>query len=283
MRSLITPLLSMFVPQAIKERPSPELPAHCSSGLRDLVGRCLLKDPALRPSARELLGHPLLAQLSLDDGDAIVQPQQPQEPETPSLDGNELPPGVESSCLELDQVRRGAESKPGQGIGLGVESACLELDQVRRGAEPKPEQGLGLGLGLDFAGKGLFAAVECGEKRPHTAISNGSISNGSLQVCHGLRSYYRRRWRQQAAAAGGPGLSGFGLPGFDLPGFGRAKVERLAAQLGAPPEAARLRFAALARALREDAASFLAGGGAGGAVPFEPGLASGSPSALLGT
>jgi hypothetical protein len=58
------------------------------------------------------------------------------------------------------------------------------------------------------------------------------------QVCHGLRSHYRAKWVAQAAAGRLP----------DVPNFHRAKV-------GVLESTARLRFAALARTLRQDAAA----------------------------
>jgi mitogen-activated protein kinase kinase kinase 1 len=38
----------------------PDVPGHLSPGLRDLSLRCLELEPCLRPSARDLLLHPVL-------------------------------------------------------------------------------------------------------------------------------------------------------------------------------------------------------------------------------
>ena len=40
----------------------PALPANCPEGLRDLVRRCLVRDPALRASAQQLLEDPYFAE-----------------------------------------------------------------------------------------------------------------------------------------------------------------------------------------------------------------------------
>lgn len=45
----------------IPKDPPPRLEGPFSPVFRDFVGACLQKDPAKRPSARELLGHPFIA------------------------------------------------------------------------------------------------------------------------------------------------------------------------------------------------------------------------------
>jgi serine/threonine protein kinase len=72
----------------MKAGPVPELPATFSAEFRDFIGRTLVKDPARRPSARELLGHPFVAQCSVE------------EPEPELEDGD----GSETARLELDEV-----------------------------------------------------------------------------------------------------------------------------------------------------------------------------------
>ena len=42
-------------------RPAPKLSSHRSAQFQDFVQKCLIKDPAKRPSAAELLTHEFLA------------------------------------------------------------------------------------------------------------------------------------------------------------------------------------------------------------------------------
>jgi serine/threonine-protein kinase 24/25/MST4 len=48
----------------IPKEPPPQLEGPFSSALRDFVAACLQRDPAARPTARELLSHPFLAAAS---------------------------------------------------------------------------------------------------------------------------------------------------------------------------------------------------------------------------
>jgi serine/threonine protein kinase len=64
-------------------------------------------------------------------------------------------------------------------------------------------------------------------------------------VCHGLRSYYRNKWAKQASEGQLP----------DVPNFQRDRVASLAQQVGVLEATARLKFAALAHPLRQDAAA----------------------------
>eukprot|EP00475_Leptophrys_vorax_P000311 TRINITY_DN1017_c0_g1_i1.p1 TRINITY_DN1017_c0_g1~~TRINITY_DN1017_c0_g1_i1.p1 ORF type:complete len:385 (-),score=98.23 TRINITY_DN1017_c0_g1_i1:166-1320(-) len=53
---------------AVTERPTPELPADkFSEQMRDFVSLCLTKDPVDRPSAEQLLAHPFLANVKLEE------------------------------------------------------------------------------------------------------------------------------------------------------------------------------------------------------------------------
>jgi len=81
--------------QEISSRPPPELPADAdwSAELRSFLARCLAKDPAGRPGASELLGHPFVAGPAAQDGDGDAPPD-PEEEEA----------GGETARGELDDV-----------------------------------------------------------------------------------------------------------------------------------------------------------------------------------
>lgn len=68
------------------------------------------------------------------------------------------------------------------------------------------------------------------------------------EIVHVIRTYYQDLWKEQAAQGVSP----------SIPNFHRAKVRRLAEQLGVSEELARLRFAQLVRDLKQDAIRFWA-------------------------
>ena len=153
--------------------------------LRNFLAKCLAKDPAQRPSVRELLRHPLVRGCTLND-------------KNNNNDNSASAYGLEGE--EGIHRQDGGTSGRGAVDGNGSGGASSESETAR--------------LELD-------------------------------QVCHGLRSYYCDKWAIQASEGQLP----------DVPNFQRDRVASLAQQVGVLEATARLKFAALARTLRQDAAT----------------------------
>jgi len=56
------------------------MPAHLSKGFQDLVRSMLHADPGHRPAARDIVRHPLLAELTRDESIACLRAEPPQPP-----------------------------------------------------------------------------------------------------------------------------------------------------------------------------------------------------------
>ena len=88
---------------------------------------------------------------------------------------------------------------------------------------------------------------------PKSEGNSGNEDDGSEtarleldEIINVVHTYYKRMWKDQAAQGVSP----------SIPNFHRSKVQKLSVQLGVSEHLARLKFAQLARALKQDAVAF---------------------------
>ena len=114
---------------------SPDL-GEVPAGLRPLIGHCLAKDPALRPTADEVLaaandGQPVSGWLPGEALDAIASPGPAQPPGPAQLPGPARPPG-------RSQGRRWWRPVTAAGITAGLLAASVAVSFALGGPPPRP-------------------------------------------------------------------------------------------------------------------------------------------------
>jgi serine/threonine protein kinase len=190
--------------------------------------------------------------------DITAQPS-PELPPNDANDGDEGPSsGSSSSSSSNSSSSSSSSSSSNEGATYyspalrDFLAQCLAKDPLKRpSARALLQHPLVRGCTLDDAPSSGFEGGGGGSGSGGSSGGGGGEGESETarlemdQVCHGLRSHYRAKWVAQAAAGRLP----------DVPNFHRAKVASLAAQVGVLESTARLRFAALARTLRQDAAA----------------------------
>jgi serine/threonine protein kinase len=177
--------------------------------------------------------------------DITAQPS----PELPPNDANDGDEGPSSSSSSSSSRSRSSRSSSREGATYyspalrDFLAQCLAKDPSKRpSARALLQHPLVRGCTLDDAPSSGF---EGGGGGSGSGGSPGGGGGGEGESETARLEMDRAKWLAQAAAGRLP----------DVPNFHRAKVASLAAQVGVLESTARLRFAALARTLRQDAAA----------------------------